>query len=191
MLPPPGHRAIERRAGGANRRPLQKRERRVVRVDVADARAALDRHVADGHPLFDRHAVDRRAAVLVRVADAAVDAEPPDDRQDHVLGIDAGRELAVDVDAADLERLERQALRGEHVAHLRRADAERDGAERAVRRRVAVAARDRHPGLRQPELRADRRGRCPGARRRAGPAPRARCRTRGSCARAPSSFPRR
>ena len=51
--------------------------------------------------------------------------------------------------------LERQALRGQHVADLRGADAEGDGAERAVRGRVAVAARDRHARLRQPELRAD------------------------------------
>ena len=94
-------------------------------------------------------------AVLVRVADAALDAEPADDRQDHVLRIDAGRQAAVDVDAADLQRIEREALRREHVAHLRRADAERDGAERAVRRRVAVAARDRHAGLGEAELRPD------------------------------------
>ena len=45
-------------------------------------------------------------------------------------------------DAAHLQRIHRQTLRREHVAHLRRADAERDGAERAVRRGVTVAARD-------------------------------------------------
>ncbi len=97
----------------------------------------------------------RRAAVLVGEADAALDAEPADDRQDDVLRVDARRQLAVDVDAAHLQRIQRQALRGEHVADLRRADAERDGAERAVRRGVAVAAGDRHARLRQPELGPD------------------------------------
>ena len=91
------------------------------------------------------------AAVLVGVAVAALDAEAADDRQDHVLGVDARRQPAVDVDAADLQRLERQALRREHVAHLRGADAEGDRADGAVRRRVAVAARDRHARLREAE----------------------------------------
>ena len=83
------------------------------------------------------------------------DAEPADDRQDDVLGVDAAAQPPVDVDAPHLQRIERQALRRQHVAHLRRADAERDRAERAVRGRVAVAARDRHARLRQPELGAD------------------------------------
>ena len=52
-------------------------------------------------------------------------------------------------------RIERQALRREHVAHLRGADAERDRAQRAVRRGVAVAARDRHARLRETELGTD------------------------------------
>ena len=95
------------------------------------------------------------AAVFVGVADAAVHAEPADDRQDDVLGVDAGRQRAVDVDAADLQRIERQALRGEDVADLRGADAERDGAERTVRGRVAVAAGDGHARLRQSQFGAD------------------------------------
>ena len=49
----------------------------------------------------------------------------------------------------------RQHLRREHVLDLARADAERERAERAVRRGVAVAADDRLPRLRQPELGAD------------------------------------
>ena len=53
------------------------------------------------------------------------------------------------------KRLHREALAGEHVAHLRRADAERHRAERAVRRRVAVAARDGHARLGEPEFGSD------------------------------------
>ena len=94
--------------------------------------------------------------VFVGVADAAVHAEPADDLEDHVLRVDAARRAGrCTRDAPHLQRVQREALRREHVAHLRRADAERDGAERAVRRGVAVAARDRHPRLRQPQLRAD------------------------------------
>ena len=46
-----------------------------------------------------------------------------------------------------------QRLRREHVLDLGGADPERERAERAVRGGVRVAAHDRHPGLRQPELR--------------------------------------
>ena len=48
-----------------------------------------------------------------------------------------------------------QRLRGQHVLDFARADAEGQGAERAVRRRVAVAADDRHARLRVAQLGAD------------------------------------
>ena len=71
------------------------------------------------------------------------------------LAVTPRAELAVD---AQLERLGlrlQQRLRGQHVLDFARADAERQRAERAVRRRVAVAADDRHAGLRVALLRAD------------------------------------
>ena len=187
MRRPPRRAPLERVALRRERPAAQVVERRLVRVHVADARAAFDRHVADRHPLVHRHALDGVAGVLVGVADAAVHAEAADDLEDHVLRVDARREPAVDLDPPDLQRLHRQALRREDVAHLRRADAEGDGAERAVRRGVAVAAGDRHARLRQPQLRPDHmhdalRARCRG--RAAG------CRARGSSARAPPACPR-
>ena len=48
-----------------------------------------------------------------------------------------------------------QALRRQHLFDFGRADAERQRAKCAMRRRVAVAAHDRHAGLRQAELGAD------------------------------------
>ncbi len=75
--------------------------------------------------------------------------------EDHVLRVDAAGQPAADADAPHLQRIHRETLRGEDVAHLRRADAERDGAERAVRRGVAVAAGDGHPRLREPQLGPD------------------------------------
>ena len=82
-------------------------------------------------------------------------AELADDREDHVLRIDARTEFSGHFDASHLRPRQRQTLGCEHVAHLARADTERHGAERAVRRGVAVAARDRGAGLGEPELGAD------------------------------------
>ena len=48
-----------------------------------------------------------------------------------------------------------QTLRRQHLLDLGRADAERQRAERAMRRGVAVTADDRHAGLRQAEFRTD------------------------------------
>ena len=48
-----------------------------------------------------------------------------------------------------------QRLRGEHMLDLGRADPVRERAECAVRRGVAVATRDRHARLGQPQLRPD------------------------------------
>jgi len=99
--------------------------------------------------------LDGLAAVLVDVADAAVGPELPDDRQDNVLRGDALTELAGDLDPADLLFLHGDAASRQHVADLRGPDTERQRAERAVRRRVGVAADDRHTGLGEPLLRPD------------------------------------
>ena len=89
------------------------------------------------------------------MADAAVDAEPPDRSQDDVLRADAVGQLADEADAKRVRLALRQRLRREHVLDLGRADPERERAERAVRRGVRVAADDRHAGLGQAELGAD------------------------------------
>ncbi len=127
----------------------------VIGVDVAAAGAAFDGHVADGHALLHGEAVEEAAAVFVGVADAAVGAEEADDVEDDVLGIDAGAQAAVHVDAADLHFAQGHGLGGEDVAHLRRADAEGDGAEGAVRGSVAVSAGDGGAGLGDALLGAD------------------------------------
>src|SRR3954453_19523201 len=169
--PPSGHLAAEARAAlGAQRAPaldgrveVRRRagpafhpgERRVVGRDHARAPAPLDRHVADRHAALHREPLDRRAGVLDRVADGAVDALLADRAEDQVLGADAEARLALVADAHRLRPRLDERLRGEHVLDLTRADAERERAERAVRRGVAVAADDRHPGLREAELGAD------------------------------------
>ena len=95
------------------------------------------------------------AAVLDDRADAAADAERPDDAEHQVLGGAAGRQVAVDGDRHGLRLDLAQRLGGQHVLDLGGADAERQRAERAVGGGVAVAADDRHARLGEPELRAD------------------------------------
>src|SRR5438046_2635042 len=152
---PPRRRPVEGLTGGRVRLAAQVVDRRLIGIDVAAPRAALDGHVADGEPLLHRHALDHGPRVLVRVADAALDAEAIDDREDHVLGVDAPGQRALDAHLAQLRLGHGEALRGENVAHLGRPDAERDGADGAVCRRMAVAARDGHAGLREAQLRPD------------------------------------
>ena len=126
-------------------------ERRLVGVDVAAARAALDRHVADGHALFHRDRVDHRARVLVRVADAALHAELADD----VRGSRPSRRRPrASLPVTSMRRTFGRASARHCVASTSRtcagADAERDRAERAVRRGVAVAAAIVMPGCVRP-----------------------------------------
>ena len=83
------HRPVERRPLRRIGPAAEVVEGRLVGIDVAEARAALDRHVADGEALLHRHPLDRRARVLVGVADSALDAQHVDDPEGHVLGVDA------------------------------------------------------------------------------------------------------
>ena len=85
----------------------------------------------------------------------AAGADLGDDREHDVLRGDAGRQVAFDRDRHRARPLLGERLGREHVLDLARADAERERAERAVRRRVAVAAHDRHARLGQPLLGAD------------------------------------
>src|SRR5690606_34984852 len=130
-------------------------ERDVVRRDHAGARPGLDRHIADGHPLFHRQRRDRIAAILDHVTGAAADADRADDLEDQILRGDAVAQPPVQGDRERLGLALQQALRREEVPDLGRADAEGEGAERAVGARVRVAADDRLAGLRRAELRAD------------------------------------
>jgi hypothetical protein len=68
---------------------------------------------------------------------------------------DTLRHFAVDGDRHRSRPHLRQRLRGQDVLDLTRADAERQRAERAVRRGVAVAAHDGHARLRETLLRPD------------------------------------
>ena len=127
----------------------------LVRRDHPGAPAALDRHVADGHPALHRQGLDRRAGVLDDVPDGSVDADLTDRGQDQVLGGDPEAERPVVQDSHRPGLGLNQALGGEHVLYLARPDPERERAERPVGGGVRVAAHDRHPGLRHAEFGAD------------------------------------
>ena len=71
------------------------------------------------------------------------------------LAVTPGRQIAVDADLHLLRAGLDQRLGRQDVLDLRRADPERDGAERPVGGGVAVAADDGHARQGQPELRAD------------------------------------
>ena len=81
---------------GARGRPFDIGVGGLVRRDHAGARAALDRHVADRHAAFHRERADHVAGIFDDVAGAAGGADLADDGEDHVLGGDARRQLAVD-----------------------------------------------------------------------------------------------
>ena len=127
----------------------------LVGRDQSGSRAALDRHVADGHAPFHRQRADCIAGIFDDVAGAAGCADLADDGKDDVLGGNAFRQRAVDAQQHVLGLLLDQRLGGEHMLDLAGADAVRERAERAVGRGVAVAADDGCAGQREALLGPD------------------------------------
>src|SRR5690606_5379511 len=134
---------------------LQVGERDLIRCDQAGARAGLDRHVADRHPLIHRQSLDGWTAILDHAAAAAGDADVADDCENQVLGRHAGTQAAAHLDGERLRSTLQEALRSEHMTDFGRTYAESQRAERTVRGGVAVAAYDGPARLRGAELRTD------------------------------------
>ncbi len=137
------------------RSPLEVVEGDVVGRDHPGSRSRFDRHVADGHPRFHRQCLDGRSAVLDDVPLTAAGADLGDDGEHEVLGGDSARQDPIHGDRHRAEGAQGQRLCRENVLDLARADTERQRAERAMGRRVAIAADDRHPRLSEAELRPD------------------------------------
>ena len=89
------------------------------------------------------------------MTNGARDAHLSDRGQDEVLGGHPEPKLAAVANPHRLGLRLDEALCREHVLDLAGADAERERTERAVRRRVRVAAHDRHARLGDAELGAD------------------------------------
>ena len=130
-------------------------ERGIVGGDHTGARAAFDGHIADGHALVHVERADGGAGVLEDVAGAAADADLCNQGEDDVLGLYAGPQSAVDANLKGLRSPLQQALGSEHHLDFAGADTERQSAERAVRRRMTVAADHRHAWLSRALLRSD------------------------------------
>ncbi len=130
-------------------------ERRRVGRDHPGPRAPLDRHVRDGHAPVHRECADGLARVLDDVAGGPRGGLLRDQAEDQVLRPHAPAGQARERHAHRLRRPLRQRLRGQDVLDLARADAEGERSERTVGGRMRVAADDRHPGLRQAQLRPD------------------------------------
>ena len=104
---------------------------------------------------FHGERADRGAGKLDGVAGGAVGADPGDDRKRKVLGGDVLGEPAVNGDPHALGLFLPKRLRHQHMGDFRRADAERECAEGAMRRGVAVAANDQKTRQGQSQFRAD------------------------------------
>ena len=130
-------------------------ERRFIRRHNAGAGAGFDRHVADRQPAFDAERPDGRAGIFDDMAHASSRAYPRDDGEDHVLGMDAVGQGAVDHDPHVLRLALPQGLGRQYMSNLGGADPERECAERTMGRGVTVAAHHDHAGLAEPLLRPD------------------------------------
>src|SRR5262249_31249555 len=127
----------------------------IVRSDQTGTRAAFDRHIADGHPLFDAEPADGAAGVFEDAAGAAPDADLRDQRQNDILGRNARLPRPVHLHFERLRLALQQALAGQHRFHFAGANAEGERAEGPVSSRVAVAAHHGHAGLRESEFGTD------------------------------------
>src|ERR1019366_4593000 len=107
-------------------------DRGVVHGDESRASTGFDAHVAYGHPTLHREVANRGAPVLDDVARATAGAETRDDGEGNILGRDSGPPSSFERDGHGFGLLLGEGLRGQHVFDFTRADAEGQGAERAV-----------------------------------------------------------
>ncbi|SPU59506.1 Uncharacterised protein [Brucella melitensis] len=137
-------RLFQRFALRSTRAALDIFKRRLVGSDKTGTRAALDRHVADRHAAFHRQRANGFARIFDDIAGAACRADLANDRQNNILGGHARRQLAVNAHQHILGFFLDQRLGGEHMLHLRCADAMCKRTESAVGGSVAVTANDGH-----------------------------------------------
>ena len=127
----------------------------LIGIDVTASGSPLDRHVAEGHPLFHRQRLDGRAGELVGVANAALHTKVANHMQDQILRRHALCKKAIHLNPAHLELVHGQALAGQHIAHLTRADPKGDRPESAMGGGMGITASHRHARLGQAQLRGN------------------------------------
>ena len=151
---PIGNRLVPVFSLGRQRSATHVFDRLFVDGNKAGACARFNGHIAERHATFHRKRTDRRPRKFNRAARSACRTDLADDCQSDILAGDAGAKLAFDTHEHILVLLGDERLRSKHVLHFRGANAESQSRASAVRRRVAVAAHDRHAGQRGPLFRA-------------------------------------
>ena len=119
-------------------------DRLAVWRNQSAASSGFDRHVADGEARLDGHRFERRAAELDDVASGPLGPDMPNDHEDKVFGGRAHWQHAVDLDAHVLGQPVDKRLRRQHMLDFRGADAEAQGAQRAIGGGVRVPANHDH-----------------------------------------------
>mmetsp|Transcript_2512 Transcript_2512/g.4263 ORF Transcript_2512/g.4263 Transcript_2512/m.4263 type:complete len:285 (-) Transcript_2512:134-988(-) len=119
-------------------------ERCLIRCDQTGARAAFNRHIADGHAAFHRQIADRFPAIFDDVPSPTTGAGLTNHGQRDVFGGHTRLQFASDLHLHVFGLLLDQRLRGKHVLHLRGADAVGQCAKRTVGRGVAVTTDHSH-----------------------------------------------
>ena len=152
---PARQRAIPILSLGRIRPAVEILERGVVGRDHARTGTRLDRHVAHRQAPFHRQARDGRAGIFDDMAGRPGRADLADDAEHHVLGGDAGMKRALHRNPHGLGFALPQRLRCQHMGNFGGADAEGQGAHRAMRGGVTVAANDGHARPAQALLRPD------------------------------------
>ena len=152
---PPTDSALPVRSHRRKGAPLDVIDRGVVNGDHAGAGTGFDRHVADRHAAFHRQRADRAAGKLDRITIAAGRADLADHRQHDIFCRHAFWQRSVDLHKHSLGFFGQQGLGGQHVLHFGSANAMRQTTERAMRRRMRIAAHNRHAWQRCTLLGAD------------------------------------
>ncbi len=125
----------------------------LVRGDEPHLRTQFRAHVRQRHALLHGQRANGLAAELHRLIAPAVHAIAADHVQHHVLGGDAGGQLAAPMHHQRLGHLDPDLAGDRHAQHLSAADAEHIGAESAAGRRMRIAAHAEHAGPDVPVLR--------------------------------------
>ena len=118
-------------------------------------RTGFDGHVAQRHARFHGERLHGRPRVLDGMASRPGRADGANDGQRQILGANASAQFALHLHPQVAALALRQALRRQHMLHLRRANALRQSSEGAVRRCMRIPAHDGHPRQRRPLFRAD------------------------------------
>src|SRR3984957_633616 len=127
--------------------PSQIGESGLIRRDHSCTRAGLDRHVADGETPLHRQTGDRRARIFDHMPCRASRADPADNGENDIFGAHASAEPPIDGDAHRLWHALPKRLGRQDVVGFGHSKAKGEGADRAMRRSMAVCADDDHSGL--------------------------------------------